>query len=82
MDFILTNFGDALRSFGLYGAITNVQFSLLHSAYHLYSVLKMFNLHSDTFFSLVGELGFALHEMFKVSLLSMEELPYEEYTHS
>lgn len=39
----------------------------------------MYNLSSGTFFTLVEKLGFALYEMFEVSLLSMGELQYEEY---
>jgi len=31
------------------------------------------------FFTPVGEIGFALHEMFEVSGLTMEDLPYKEY---
>lgn len=68
-----------MQQFGLYRAIRNVQFGFSHNAHHLYSVLEMYNLSSGIFFTLVWELGFALHEMFEVSLLSMGELPYEEY---
>jgi len=31
------------------------------------------------FITSLGEMGFALHEMFEVSGLSMENLPYKEY---
>lgn len=60
MDFVLSTFGDVLRDFRLYSAIKNVQFGLSCSSYHLYSVLGMYNPCSGTFFTLVGELGFAL----------------------
>ena len=42
-------------------------------------MLEMYNPSTTTFFTLSGELGFALHEMFEVSGLSMGEVPYEEY---
>lgn len=67
-----------LKDIGLYGAIRNVQYGLSYSAYHLFGILEMYKPKSRTFFMLVGELGFALHEMFEVSLLSIGELPYEE----
>lgn len=79
VDIILTTFRDTLQNFGLYGAIRNVQFGFSHNTYHLYNILEIFNPHSDTFFTLIGELGFTLHEIFEVSLLSMGELPYEQY---
>ena len=34
---------------------------------------------SGTFFTLVGELGLALHEMWEISNLPMGSIPYEEY---
>lgn len=79
IDFVLSTFGDVLRDFGLYGVIKNVQFGLPHSAYHLYNIIEMYNLSSNTLFTPVGEIGFTLHEIFEVSLLSMGELSYEEY---
>lgn len=39
----------------------------------------MYNSEKGTFFTLVGELGLALYEMYEVSTLSMGEVTYEEY---
>lgn len=78
ISFILSNFEVILKDIGLYEAIRNVQYDLSYSAYHLFNVLEMYNSKSETFFTPVGELGFTLYEIFKVSLLSMGELPYEE----
>ena len=39
----------------------------------------MYNPDIATFFTPSRELGFALHEMYEVSGLSMGEVPYEEY---
>lgn len=76
--FMLSNFKAILKDIGLYGAIRNVQYSLHHSSYYLFSILEMYNSKSGTFLTFVGELNFALHEIFEVSLLTMGELSYEE----
>lgn len=55
-----------------------MQYGLSHSTYHLFSSLEMYDSKSRTFFTPVGELDFALPEMFEISLLSIGELPYEE----
>lgn len=60
------------------GLSENMQYSLPHSAYHLFSILEMYNSKFGIFFTSVGELDLALHEIFKVFLLSKGELPYEE----
>lgn len=38
----------------------------------------MYNPNTGMFFTPVGQLVFALHKMFEVSLLLMGEFPYEE----
>lgn len=78
INFVLSEFEATLKDIGLYKAIRNIQYGLLQSAYHLYNVLEMYNFKSGTFFTLVGELGLTLHEMFEVSLLLIEELPYKK----
>ena len=49
------------------------------SDYNFFGVLEKYNPDTCTFFTPVGEMGFALHVMFEVSELSMGDLPYEEY---
>lgn len=61
ISFMLTNFEAILKNIGLYGAIRNVQYSLLHSVSYLFSILKMYNPKSKTLFNPIGELGFVLH---------------------
>ena len=51
----------------------------LQSNHHFYAVLESYNLETCTFFTPVGEMGFALHEMYEVSGLVMGDTPYEEY---
>lgn len=78
ISFILSNFEMILKDIWLYRAIRNVQYSLPYSAYYLFSILERCTTQSKTFFTPIGELGFALYEMFEVSLLSIEKLPNEE----
>lgn len=75
---VLMNFEANLQDIRLYGAIRDIQCGLPHSAYHLFIILEMHNPKSRTFFTPVSELGFTFHEMFEISLLSMEELSYEK----
>lgn len=55
VDFMLSTYGDILRNFGLYRAIEKVQFGLLHKAYHLFTVLKMYNPFFGTFITSMEE---------------------------
>jgi len=60
-------------------AVRVVQYGFPLSIYHFFAMLEMYNPDTNTFFTPSGELGFALHEMFEVSGLSMGEVSYEEY---
>lgn len=77
---MLESHGQVLKEISLYQAIQNVQYGLSQSPYHLFCLLEMFNSKTGTFFTSVGGLGLALHEMYKVSALFMGEVSYEEYT--
>lgn len=79
MGFMLSTFKATLEDLGFDQAIRNIQFGLSHSSYHLFSVLEMYNPSLNIFITPVCELGFALYKMFEVCLISMGELPYEEY---
>ena len=46
---------------------------------NFYTILDVYCLALGTFFTPVGELGMALHEMWKVSNLPIGSKPYEEY---
>lgn len=78
ISFMLINFEAILKDIWLYRAIRNLQYSLSHSAYQLFSILEIYNPKFGTFFTLVGELSFLLFEMFKNSLLSIGEMLYME----
>jgi len=49
------------------------------SVANFYAISKLYYPATGTFFTPVGELGMALHEMWEVSALPMGSLPYEEY---
>jgi len=44
---------------------------------NFYAIFELY--YPATFFTPVGELGMALHEMWEVSALLMGSLPYKEY---
>lgn len=62
---MLSNFEAILKNIGLYRAIKKIQYDLLHSAHHLFSILDMYSPKFETFFTPAGESGFALHNMSK-----------------
>ena len=49
------------------------------SVANFYAIFELYCPAAWTFFTPVGELGMALHEMWEVSALLMGSLPYEEY---
>lgn len=79
MSFVLAKLKKPLEDTGLFPAVRAMHFGTLQSNYHFFSVLEMYSSETCTLFTLVGELGFALHEMHEVSGLSIGEVPYEEY---
>jgi len=50
--------------------------------HHYYAVLEHYNPETCTFFIPIGEIEFALHEMYEVSGLVMGDTLYEEYVPS
>jgi len=52
------------------------------SNHHFYAILERCNPKTCTFFTPVGEMRFALHDMFEVSGLVMGDTPYGEYVPS
>lgn len=79
INFVLDKLDTPLRQSGFRIAVKVVRYRILQSNFHFSVMLELYNLDSCTFFTPVGELGFALHEMHEVSGLSMGEIPYEEY---
>lgn len=59
-----------------------VKYEICQSPYPFYAIFEKYNSESCTFYTPVGELGMALHEMYVVYGLSWGEVPYEErYLH-
>ena len=46
---------------------------------NFFAIFELYCPASGTFFTHVGELGLALHEMWEISNPSMGSMPYEEY---
>lgn len=74
---MLTNFGAILNDIGLYRAIRNVQYGLLHNTNHLFRILEMYNPKSMMFFTPIGKLNFAPPQDFRSLFIVNGELPYE-----
>ena len=77
--YVVDHLEEMLHRTHLFTAVRAVKYGIPLSIYHFFAMLEMYNPNTATFFTPSGELGFALHDMFKVSGLSMGEVPYEEY---
>ena len=77
--FALAEFEDILLQAGLYGAVRVDQYGIPQSTQHFYTILERYNPETCTFFTPIGEMGLALHEMYEVSGLMIGDAPYEEY---
>jgi len=64
----------------LYPAVRATCYEIAPSDYNFFGVLEKYNPDTCTFFTPIGEIRFALHEMFEVSGLSMRDRPYEYIT--
>jgi len=59
-----------------------VQYGIPQSTQYFYAVLERYNPETCTFFTPIGEIGLALHKMYKVSGLMIGDAHYEEYVPS
>jgi len=75
----LAKFEDVLLQAGLYRTVRAVQYDILQSTQHFYAILERYNSETCTFFTPIGEMGLALHEMYEVSGMVIGDAPYEEY---
>jgi len=82
VSFILENLKDELLQTGLYTAVRAVQYGIPQSSHHFFAILERYNLETCTFFTLIGKMGLALHEMYEFSELVMRDIPYKEYVPS
>jgi len=65
--FVLAELGDLLKRVGLYHSVRIVHYGLPQSSHHFYGVLERYNPLTGTFFTPVGEMRLALHELYEVS---------------
>ena len=79
VSFVLRELEEPLLQCGLYPAVRAVCYRIILSCYNLFEILEKYNPDTCTFFTPIGKMGFALHEMFEVSEPSMGDLSYEEY---
>ena len=77
--FTLAEFEDILLQARLYGAVRAVQYDIPQSTQHFYAILERYNPKTCIFFTPIGEMGLALHEMYEVSGMMIGDAPYEEY---
>jgi len=77
--FVLVELRDLLKQVGLYHSVKVVQYGLPQSSYHFYGILERHNPLTGIFFTPIGEIGLALHELYEVPGLVIGDAPYEEY---
>ena len=77
--FVLIDLGDLLKRVGLYVAVRAVQWGIPPGSHNFFGILERYNSLTGTFFTPVGEMGLAMHELHEVSGLSTGDIPYEEY---
>ena len=75
--FVLIELKELLERVGLYPAIRAVQWGIPPSSHNFFGVLERYNSLTGTFFTPVGEMGLALHELYEVSGLASGDIPYE-----
>jgi len=63
VNFVFKELEEPLLQCGLYHAIRAVRYRITSSYYHFFTMLEKYNPGTCTFFTRVGEMGFALHEM-------------------
>ena len=77
--FALAEFEDLLLQAGLYEHVRAVEYGIPQSSQYFYAILERYNPEICTFFTLIREMGLALHKMYEVSGLVIGDAPYEEY---
>ena len=76
---VIAHFEEDLEWLGLYEAIRATCYGIQMSVANFYAIFELYCPATETFFTPIGELGMALHEMREVSALPLGSLPYEEY---
>ena len=77
--YVLTHFREDLERLGLHEAIRATCYDIQMSIANFYAIFELYCPATGTFFTPVGELGMALHEIWEISALPMGSFAYEEY---
>ena len=77
--YVLAHFGEDLERLGLREVVRATCYDIQMSVANFYVIFELHCPAIGTFFTPIGGLGMALHEMWEVSALPMGSLPYEEY---
>ena len=77
--YVLAYFGEDLERLRLREVVRATCYNIQMSVANFYAIFELYCPATGTFFTPVGELGMAFHEMWQVSALPMGSLPYEEY---
>ena len=70
--FTLAKFENLLLEARLYGAVRAVQYNISQSTQHFYAMLERYNAETCMFFTPIGKMWLAFHEMYEVSKLVLE----------
>ena len=73
--FVLAELEGLLDQVRLYQAVRAVQYGIPQSSHNFYGILEHYNPLTGTFFTPVGEMGLALHELYEASGLVMGDAP-------
>jgi len=72
-------FEDDLKRLGFHEAVRAMCFGININIPNFYAILEIYCSVSGMFFTLIDELGMALHEMWEISNLPIGSKLYEEY---
>jgi len=77
--YVLEYFKEELMKIGLHEAVRATCYGIKISMPHFFVIFKLCCPATGTFFTTVGKLRLALHEMWEISNLPMGSMSYEEY---
>ena len=77
--YVLKHFDAGLKKLGLREAIRATCYGIEISVPNIFAMFELYYAASRTFFTHIGELGMALHDMWEVSNPPMGSMRYEEY---
>ena len=80
--YVLAHFEEDLERVGLYEAVRASCYGIQMSVANFYDIFELYCLATGTFFTPVGELGMALHEMWEVSALPMDLSSMKNISHA